>query len=180
MLVTIGTALPNFALGISYASSCYAVVVIGFRLSTNEATLTNDPLMTRCGIIAVLAGLCCFAYPLLGLLFMLPLAGLAFYMYWTFVRGAEPVPVSMEGKVVIVTGANSGIGLEAARGLAEMGAHVVMACRTPARAEPAVADVIKTTANRWVGQTTRKQNYTGTSHTHTQERRVHGIGPVIV
>jgi NAD(P)-dependent dehydrogenase (short-subunit alcohol dehydrogenase family) len=39
-------------------------------------------------------------------------------------------PASMIGKICIVTGANSGIGKETALGLAQMGARVVMACRT--------------------------------------------------
>lgn len=45
------------------------------------------------------------------------------------------------GKLAIVTGANSGLGLETTVGLAAAGAEVIMACRNPAKAEPALADV---------------------------------------
>ena len=47
----------------------------------------------------------------------------------------------MDGKVVVITGANSGIGLETAVALAAMGATVVMACRNPAKAAAAAAEV---------------------------------------
>ena len=47
----------------------------------------------------------------------------------------------MTGKVCVVTGANTGIGLETARGLAEMNASVVLACRDPERGQAAVADI---------------------------------------
>lgn len=43
----------------------------------------------------------------------------------------------MDGKVVVITGANSGIGWEAAWMLASRGAQVVMACRDPGRATEA-------------------------------------------
>jgi NAD(P)-dependent dehydrogenase (short-subunit alcohol dehydrogenase family) len=46
------------------------------------------------------------------------------------------------GQRVIVTGANSGTGKEAARRLAEAGAHVIMAVRTPARGEQARAEIL--------------------------------------
>lgn len=47
----------------------------------------------------------------------------------------------VEGKVCVVTGANVGIGLETARGLARLGATVVMTSRDRARGEAALADV---------------------------------------
>ncbi len=46
------------------------------------------------------------------------------------------------GKLIVVTGANSGTGKEAARRLAAAGAHVVMAVRTPAKGERARAEIL--------------------------------------
>ncbi|KAK3244408.1 hypothetical protein CYMTET_45975 [Cymbomonas tetramitiformis] len=51
----------------------------------------------------------------------------------------------MEGKVVIVTGANAGIGLETARQLYAKGAHVIVACRSQQRAESAIQNIKSTT-----------------------------------
>jgi retinol dehydrogenase-14 len=48
---------------------------------------------------------------------------------------------TLQGKVALVTGANSGIGLEACVKLAAAGAHVVMVARDPKKGEAAVAEV---------------------------------------
>ena len=42
--------------------------------------------------------------------------------------------VDLSGKVAVVTGANTGIGYETAKALAEMGAHTFIACRSQERA----------------------------------------------
>ena len=43
--------------------------------------------------------------------------------------------VDLSGKVAIVTGGNTGIGYETAKGLARLGAHTFIACRNKERAE---------------------------------------------
>lgn len=52
--------------------------------------------------------------------------------------------MELNGKTIVITGANSGIGLETARELARRGGHIVMACRDPGRAEAARADIAGT------------------------------------
>lgn len=56
----------------------------------------------------------------------------------------------MSAKVILVTGANSGIGKAAAEGLAAQGAHVVMLCRGAERGEEARADIVQRTGNKSV------------------------------
>lgn len=59
-----------------------------------------------------------------------------------------PAPtMPMKGRVCVVTGANSGIGKETTRGLARLGATVVLACRNRERAEAALLEIVEDTGN---------------------------------
>ena len=52
----------------------------------------------------------------------------------------QDVP-DQEGKTVVITGANTGLGYEAARALSARGARVLMACRSQQKAEDAIASI---------------------------------------
>lgn len=56
--------------------------------------------------------------------------------------------VDMTGKVCVVTGANSGIGLATAEGLATLGASVYMVARDPAKGQAARDHIITRTGNQ--------------------------------
>ncbi len=56
--------------------------------------------------------------------------------HWT----ADDIP-DQTGQIVIVTGANSGLGFETARALAKKGAAVIMACRSTDKAEEAARPI---------------------------------------
>ncbi|GAA0508134.1 NAD(P)-dependent dehydrogenase, short-chain alcohol dehydrogenase family [Halorubrum aquaticum] len=53
----------------------------------------------------------------------------------------------LEGKTVVVTGANSGLGLEGTRAFARKGATVVMACRSVDRGERAAGEIRESAAS---------------------------------
>lgn len=58
--------------------------------------------------------------------------------------------VRIDGKVVIVTGSNTGIGKETALEMAKRGAHVYMACRDFRRCEEARLEIVNATGNKKV------------------------------
>ena len=63
---------------------------------------------------------------------------------WYFVIGVPCRSTErMDGKTVIITGGNTGIGKETAIDLAERGARVILACRDLSRAEAAMRDIRK-------------------------------------
>jgi len=53
------------------------------------------------------------------------------------------IDANLSGKVAIVTGATGGIGKEIARGLAKLGATVIVGARNPSKGEQVVADLRK-------------------------------------
>ena len=55
---------------------------------------------------------------------------------WT----TDDIPL-LEGKIMVVTGANSGLGYETSKALAAKGAQVVMACRNIDKGETAATDI---------------------------------------
>ena len=74
------------------------------------------------------------------------LAGFSNLGYRVRSRGFKPTDLqSMEGKVVLVTGANSGLGFAAAEGFARLGATVWLAVRNPQRGQDARARIQEST-----------------------------------
>jgi hypothetical protein len=53
----------------------------------------------------------------------------------------KPAPHSMDGKLVIITGGNAGLGLESSKRLAEAGATVVFTSRDEAKGQKALAEI---------------------------------------
>ncbi|CAN0293621.1 unnamed protein product, partial [Laminaria digitata] len=92
-------------------------------MSTQEEIMNKSMLEINYGIVATVA------------------AAAAARCYMKFVRGPEPKSVDMSGKVVIVTGSNGGVGYETAKSLVNMGAHVIMACRSEEKAREAMANI---------------------------------------
>jgi len=66
-----------------------------------------------------------------------PLCFIYLFMKWT----EEQIP-SQEGRIIVVTGANSGLGYYTTRALARKGARVIMACRSQERGEEARKKII--------------------------------------
>ena len=53
----------------------------------------------------------------------------------------------LAGKTFVITGANTGIGKITATDLARRGAHVILACRSPGKAQPVIDEIKRATGN---------------------------------
>jgi NAD(P)-dependent dehydrogenase (short-subunit alcohol dehydrogenase family) len=67
-----------------------------------------------------------------------------------------PMNTSMQGRICLITGANSGIGKATALGLAQMGATVVMVCRDRVRGEVAQREIKTKSGNDFSANYGRK------------------------
>lgn len=56
--------------------------------------------------------------------------------------------IRIDGKVVLITGANTGIGKETALDLAQRGGKIYLACRDTKRADSARQEIIEKTGNK--------------------------------
>lgn len=63
---------------------------------------------------------------------------------------ASSNPTPLTGRIALITGANTGIGLATAHELAKQGAHVFIACRSIDKAQRAVAEVQRASGNQKV------------------------------
>lgn len=80
----------------------------------------------------------------LGLILPLSLTGVLRLLHEFHFKGATcKSDKRLDGKTVLITGANTGIGLETAVDLSSRGARVIMACRSLERGNAALAEVTK-------------------------------------
>lgn len=87
------------------------------------------------------------AFIIFSLLISILMVIVSFRTYLRITCGTCTSDRDMSGKVAIVTGSNTGIGLEAARELARRHCKVILACRSILKGRKAALDIISSTGN---------------------------------
>jgi len=132
---------------VGYTLLLYSAAVVTTRLFAFEYISLADICATVVSVVAVAT----LAFQDTNEALSVPISGLnllAMYLVWKHhVRGTEPRKEDMRGMVCIITGCNSGIGVETARNLAKMGAQVIMACRNMKSGEAVRLDILNSTGN---------------------------------
>eukprot|EP01052_Picozoa_sp_SAG31_P023175 SAG31_NODE_1893_length_6973_cov_5.870963_1_plen_281_part_00 len=163
-------ALTGVAVAQAWFACVYPCVVASFRAATSECGLLEmaRQLLHDAAAFAYTAAILAQFAMALSLTFgsgdtmpqehmdVLPFVvrfgyGMAIstYTHVVFVRGGRAPPcVDMSGKVCLVTGANTGIGFETAQRLAEMGATVILACRSESKAATAIERILHNNGSR--------------------------------
>lgn len=73
-----------------------------------------------------------------------------FHANSTALEVVRALNIDLAGKVVLITGATSGIGVETARALASIRAHTIITARDMSKGAEVVEDIKKTTGNNHV------------------------------
>ncbi len=100
-----------------------------------------------------LAPLWYLLYSSLEFSFLALLQKLYLFLEWTGIKNPPSrnrPEINIKGKVVVITGANSGLGKHVALEMAKRGAVVILACRDLKRGEQAKQEIIETTGNKEV------------------------------